>query len=1074
MTELAGFICWEERDLAEVFFADAGAQGNRPGVFAATHRPIPAVREVAGTTTAIADAAVDALQHITKDVPGSDPVVIPVLGDPGTGKSHLVRWTWTRLDRRASDDLVVIYVPRVRTSFAGVVESLLKRALEDTDPDVRELATSLLNHSADLAAQDVEAVAAGLKTAMFAILKRRAPSGDVTHALIRDLQTVVIEGGALVEYFASAESAIGRRALRFVDRSTDEPTADDGGFTVEELEGLNELTRLGPSRPFADAVRRLIVHKQHGDLEAGVRTLNWALDQAVAEQTASGGEGRPTLNVVFRRLRESLQRAGKQLVILVEDLKLMHGVERALLEVLIDPTDAIGLEPACRVRALVACTPTPWQDILDDNETLASRLRAWEQPTYILNVPEDQPREETLVQLDELAAAYLNAARVGVEALEHEYEEVSESDRDAWVAPVPCEACGLRKDCHAAFGSIRRSDGAAIGLYPLNRSALGRAQNLVQLRGGASLDRQLNPRVLLTQVLQPVLRSAFSAIPELAFPSLELAERLGVPRSPDVTRRLEAVGYPRDDMGRASAALLLWGDRSANGQQELSPEVAIAFGLKPPPPLGVEDVGEEVEKPTAEPTTAPRDTRQHALYEWLNGAPLVQRLANEVRQTVLRYTLEFIDWADYAGVAARSDSLQRELGVQSAEHAIRIEGATVGEGSAPAGTTEIAFDRDEDSYRFFLSALGWPRRTAEDELLGSDLIDFAEGLEYAATKVREATRARGLERSAPLALSEPALRALLASSVVLGLDGAGASDPVELLGALLAMSPQVDEGGSGKFEKLQGLASEGVRRVGTDAFFMGGEPVNREACREWLLRRVAMRQSAQATEGEIVHAIDAARLVLAVTQAAATTELPDDEVTTDVEVGGAPSFARLASQIGSRVGDALSTEVTGVMSWRKAVATHIQLEPGPDSGGAWAEDVRAALESMVRTLKRLSDDGLVPDGPLYDELVEVIKELAPRFKNGDATEILGRLAAISTWEGSLRSRELVTLVAAKHQEVVVLMRAVRTFTDSADRFLIQATNLVNSRQSDEDPVIASFDEAFLASLDRAAQQLEQL
>lgn len=1071
MSAMSGFICWQERDLSEVFFADAGAHGHRPGVFAATHRPIPAVREAAGVTTAIADAAVDALQHITADAPGTDPVVIPVLGDPGTGKSHLIRWVWTRLERRASDDLVVIYVPRVRTSFAGVVELLLNRALEDNDPEVRTLAQSLVDYSADLAAQDVEAVAAGLKAAMFGILKRRSTS-DASHALIRDLQTVIIEGGELVEYFASSESAVGRRALKFVDRSNDDITLDDRGFTAEELEGLNELSRLGPSRPFVDAIRRLVVHKQHGDLDVPARILNWALDQAVAEQTASSGEGRPTLNVVFRRLRESLQRAGKELVILVEDLKLLHGVERALLEILIDPADAIGLEPACRVRALVACTPVPWRDILDDNETLASRLRSWEQPTYTLNVPEDQPREETLAQLDDLAAAYLNAARVGVEVLEHEYDAVPETGRDSWVPPVPCETCQYRQECHAAFGSIRRGDGAAIGLYPFNRASLGRSQDLVQRRTGSSLDRQLNPRVLLTQVLQPVLRSGSSAIPASSFPSPELAERLGVPRSPEVTRRLEAVGYPREDMGRAAAALLLWGDRTGDGQQLLSAEIAAAFSLEVPPGLGSDDVGDDFAEPEPGPTPAPRDTRQQALSEWLNGGPLIQRVANETRQSVLRLTLEVIDWADHAGSAARSEALQRELGVQSAEYTIRIEGAAVGEGSAPAGTTETSFARDEDSYRFFLSALRWPRRSADDELYGSDLIDLAEGLEQTATTVQDAAQTRGLARAQVLSPDEPALRALMTTSVVLGLTGSGASDPVQFLAALLSPTPPVGGEGSGALEKLQALASNGIRRVGSDAFFSEGEPVGREAARQWLMRRVALRQSPQATEGEAVHAIDAARLIPALTVFASTTELPDDDVTTDIEVSGAPSFARLASQVNSRAGDALSSEVDRVASWRKAVAGHVELTDQLDGGESWSGSVRATLEAAIRTLKRLKDDGLVPEGSLYDELLEAVKGLAPAFKDGAATEILGRLALISGWDGSRRSRDLAALVAPRHPEVMNLMRSVASFVDLADRFLIQATNLVTARLSEEDPILAKFDQEFLMTLDRAAAQLE--
>jgi hypothetical protein len=909
---------------------------------------------------------------------------------------------------------------------------------------------------------------------MFGILQRRT-SGEVSPALIKDLRTIVIEGGELVDYYASPESAIGRRAMRFVDSRDSDEKIDDAGFTLDELDGLRELSRLGTSSPFTEAVRRLVVHKKYGELDAALRALNWALDQAVAEQMVSGAQGRPTLNVVFRRLRESLQRAGKELVILVEDLKLLHGVERALLEILIDPADAIGLEPACRVRALVACTREPWRDILDDNETLASRLRSWEQPTYILTVPEEQSRDETLRQLDDLAAAYLNAARVGVEPLEREYDSVEESDRDTWLPAVACEECPHRAKCHEAFGSVRRADGAVIGLYPFNASALARAQDLVQRRAGASIERQLNPRVLLTQVLQPVLRTGFSTIPAATFPSPELVERLGISRSPDVARRLEGVGYPRDDIGRASSALLLWGARAEDGQQGLDGAIATAFDLEAPPSVGSEDIVEDIVEPEpddSKPTA--RDPRQQVLSEWLNGGPFLQRVANETRQVVLRLVLEFVDWADHAGVSARSEALQRELGVRNAEHSIRIEGAAVSEGEPPAGTTSISFARDEGSYRFFLAALRWLRRTSEGELNGSDLVDLAEGLERAAAIVGEEAGRRGFVRSEPIHANEPALKALVVTSVVLGLRGSEAADSVDLVGALLAPTPSVGDGGSGPIETLQRLAVQGVRRVGGDSFFGDREPVNRDAARDWLLRRVAMRQSPQATDGEVVHAIDAARLVPILAEIAAAAELSVDDVVTENDLGGAVSFARLASQVSKQVEGALKKEVDRVRVWKKGVTGHVQIPADPNTGQEWFEGFRAALSSTVTSLKFLRDAGLVPDGDLYSELLDDVKALAPLFKDeADATrELLDRLVRISRWGGATRSRELTTLVAARYPELATLTRSTGSFVQLADRFLIQATNFVTARLGEEDPVLARFDDEFVAALDRAAQQLE--
>jgi hypothetical protein len=717
----------------------------------------------------------------------------------------------------------------------------------------------------------------------------------------------------------------------------------------------------------------------------------------------------------------------------------------------------------------------PWRDILDDNETLASRLRSWEQPTYTLTVPEEQSRDETLRQLDDLAAAYLNAARVGVESLEREYDSVEESDRDKWLPTVACEHCPHRSTCHEAFGSVRRADGAAIGLYPFNASALGRAQDLVQRRAGASIERQLNPRVLLTQVLQPVLRTGFSTIPVATFPSPELVERLGIPRSPDVTRRLEAVGYPRDDIGRASSALLLWGERVDDGQQRLDEAIATAFDLEVPPSVGSEDVVDDVVEPEPDDSKPPaRDPRQQVLSEWLNGGPFLQRVANDTRQVVLRLVLEFIDWADHAGVSSRSEALQRELGVRSAEHSIRIDGAAVSEGNPPAGTTSISFARDEDSYRFFLAALRWPRRTAEGELYGSDLVDLAEGLERAAATLEGEAVRRGFARSQPISANQPALKALVVTSVVLGLRGSEAAASADLVGALLAPTPAVAEGGSGSIENLQRLAVQGVRRVAGDSFFGDRDPVNRDAARDWLLRRVAMRQSPQATDGEVVHAIDAARLVPILAEIAATADLDGDEIVTENELGGAASYARLTSQVSKQVGAALTKEVERVRTWKKSVTGHVRLPADPITGQEWFEGFRAALSSTITSVKFLRDAGLVPDGSLYNELLDEVRVLAPLFKDdADATrELLDRLVRISRWSGGSRARELTTLVAARYSDLAGLTKSTGNFVQLADRFLIQATNFVTARLGEEDPVLARFDDEFVAALDRAAEQLD--
>ena len=309
-----------------------------------------------------------------------------------------------------------------------------------------------------------------------------------------------------------------------------------------------------------------------------------------------------------------------------------------------------------------------------------------------------------------------------------------------------------------------------------------------------------------------------------------------------------------------------------------------------------------------------------------------------------------MDWADLAGVSARSDGLLRELGLRTAEHSVRIEGAAVGEGEPPAGTTRIELARSEDSYRFLSAALRWPRRTPEGELSGSDLIDLAEGLDSSAAAVKEEARRRGLTRAEPIAEMEPAMKALFTTSAVLGVPGAESDDPTLLIRALLAPTPTIIEGIGGNIAALQTTAAQGVRRVATDSYFGDRDPVNRDAARDWLLRRLALRQSPQATDAEAVHAVDAARVIAAVSEVAAATEFSAEEIAPETSLSnGAPSFARLASHLTSRLEAALRQETTSVSNWRKSVAQHVNLQDVcEDDGQQWFDGFRASLAALHR------------------------------------------------------------------------------------------------------------------------------
>ena len=70
---------------------------------------------------------------------------MPVIGQSGTGKSHLVRWIKERTP--SADDRQIIYLPKTRTSLKAVVKALLAEVedgeLDQLKADVDRMSTEL-------------------------------------------------------------------------------------------------------------------------------------------------------------------------------------------------------------------------------------------------------------------------------------------------------------------------------------------------------------------------------------------------------------------------------------------------------------------------------------------------------------------------------------------------------------------------------------------------------------------------------------------------------------------------------------------------------------------------------------------------------------------------------------------------------------------------------------------------------------------------------------------------------------------------------------------------------------------
>src|SRR5690606_29071405 len=104
----------------------------------------------------------------------------------------------------------------------------------------------------------------------------------------------------------------------------------------------------------SEGARKLLTQlATHGELKStAVGLINDALPAAVKRVFVSG---KVDLIEVFREVRRSLLTEGKELVLFIEDLTVLHGVERELLDAIVEPAKSPDGN-LCPLRVLFAVT----------------------------------------------------------------------------------------------------------------------------------------------------------------------------------------------------------------------------------------------------------------------------------------------------------------------------------------------------------------------------------------------------------------------------------------------------------------------------------------------------------------------------------------------------------------------------------------------------------------------------------------------------------------------------------------------------------------------------------------------
>ena len=788
------FVCWTADHAAEAIAVDATESSD--AVFLATHHPAHILQRPPQQGRGGNRCTEEQVRDLLLNDP-ADPLIIPVVGQSGSGKSHLVRWLKASF-ATADERLHIVHIPKYETSLKRVIERVI----------------------ADFNSSDFNEVRARLAEARDAIVETEAP-GRLLNELALSFENwrPTPDGSPdfpYVEYLAGPD---GMASLLY-DKVFREPLLAEGGtirrFVSQALHGKLEVDEGEPLlfdpddlpatpenvRDAAPGVQKFYTNLI-GDrklLTLGAANLTRFLQPAVRDLI---GVDAQEMGRLFQRVRELLAAEKKELILLIEDFTVLQAIQRELLDALLIPAKQEGRETFCRLRAVLAVTTGYFRDL--EFDTVRTRLR------YVLDLDVPLGGIDASSRMD-FVGRYLNAARLGESALASAVRETSTSEDQSWV-PNACDDCEHKGPCHDAFGSTRLGH----GLYPFNEDALSRC--LDSQLGRPDVQGRFDPRVILKDVLEYVLVAHRDSLAEGTFPSDRFSKHF---RNPDATELGAFVEQDIETHNPATAArrkvlLTFWGDAPPK-LIDLHCSIHEALNISP---SGVNetsgnDSADDAPEPLPPPlppviTQLDRDLQDFA--KWRKGEALPQVLQRRLRGLVHGSVVAHLDW----------------------ERLVLIPKNWTGGGKA-FSTDRILF-RDKQRRNPGFIYLTIDRESASDAAAIEALLKYEQhgnwSFENGARSFRSLrialdrwvddvqTQLESIRKADKFAF-ENAIHALALGSIVCGLVDARRSSAVELINAIFESIPNLPSRAEGPWEELQLACAQGG----------GGRRDSREALQE--------------------------------------------------------------------------------------------------------------------------------------------------------------------------------------------------------------------------------------------------
>ncbi len=552
----------------------------------AVHEPTTLLRRAAQTSAEVAADEVALLTELMRPVTDGSAVVIAITGASGVGKSHMVRWLRAQLERHPRrQDLVVVSIPKT-ASLRRVVELILEPlASEEYEALKRELARSSEQLTPSTASELLAAaLGEGLKEYRdrTAEIVQAAPNENSS---LRPHVAVAEHARSLIQAPEVREMWLSKVLQRIVGASLGGASnPSDRQFSAEDLTPPQHA--VGQELPQRVQMALAFLGNANGRFRiTAADILQEVLDGALRTVfRVTEALQQKSIQDVVDDIRRQLLKDDKELVLLIEDLAALSGIQQPLLDIMIAESDEHGKRVRAPIRTAVAVT----DGFLAGRQTVLTRAKEqWVVPS------EGLAEDAILNKLIDLTGRYLNAARWGVKHLKLEFAQSSHSNSNlyAWVPKFDHPLDASDAESLDSFGQSRQG----YSLFPFNANAIRGLAISAMKQGGVW---NYNPRAFINEVLRKTLseRPAFLSkqFPPIGFKSPHLVA--------EVRTQLQRKGYTQDQAQKLEVALHFWaGSPNSLAVPTVPRAVFETFSL--PWPFGAGSAAVAAPSPVAPPPT---------------------------------------------------------------------------------------------------------------------------------------------------------------------------------------------------------------------------------------------------------------------------------------------------------------------------------------------------------------------------------------------------------------------------------------------------------------------------------------